>query len=206
MQLLGNTYGYARVSSRDQNLDRQVDALLAFGVVRGRIFADKASGKDFDRPEYLRLLGSLREGDLLVVTSVDRLGRDYDEILAQWKLITREVGADVAVLDMPLLDTRAAVEGLTGRFMADFVLQLLSYVSQLEREHIRERQAEGIAAARARGTRFGRPRKDRPDGYEAVAARLLRSEISKRGAARELGVSRATLDRWLQEDARGSAR
>ena len=144
--VMGTTYGYARVSSRDQNLDRQLDALADFGVERARIFADRASGKDFERPQWRRLVGRLAEGDTLVVKSFDRLGRNYDEILAQWRRITKERRAAVVVLDMPLLDTRRERDGVTGVLIADIVLQLLSYVAQIERESIHQRQAEGIAA------------------------------------------------------------
>lgn len=150
MKEAGRTYGYARVSSRDQSLARQIDALREFGVVDGLIYADKASGKDFDRPGYRRLMRRLRRGDTLVVKSIDRLGRSYADIIEQRRLITKETGASMVVLDMPLLDTRDDRGGLTGEFIADIVLQLLSYVAQLERESIRQRQAEGIAAARAR--------------------------------------------------------
>ena len=147
-------YGYARVSTRDQNLDRQLQALAAFPVEGRRVFADKASGKDFDRPAYRRLMARLRPGDVLVVKSIDRLGRDYNEILEQWRAITKRKGAHVVVLDMPLLDTRTTQNGITGVFLADVVLQLLSYVAQIERDNTHQRQAEGIAAAKARGGAF----------------------------------------------------
>ncbi len=196
----GKTYGYARVSSRDQNLDRQMDALEEFGVDPARVFADKASGKDFERPAYAELVAALEPGDLVVVASIDRLGRNYDEILVQWRRLTRELAVDVAVLDMPLLDTRSTVDGVTGRFISDLVLQLLSYVSQIEREHIKVRQAEGIAAAQARGTRFGRPKIERPEGCAALLERVRVGTVSRRRAASELGVSRSTVERWLTED------
>ena len=138
----GNMYGYARVSSKDQNLDRQLDALAEFGVEADMVFADKASGKDFDRPEYRRLVASLAEGDVVVIKSIDRLGRNYEEILAEWRDITKERKAAIVVLDMPLLDTREKPDGLTSVLIADIVLQLLSYVAQVERENIKQRQAE----------------------------------------------------------------
>ncbi|WP_066832762.1 recombinase family protein [Collinsella ihumii] len=154
------TYGYARVSTREQNLGKQLDALVAFGV--DEVFADKASGRDFERPEWIRLTAALRAGDVLVVKSIDRLGRGCEEIIEQWSAITKEVRVDVVVLDMPLLDTREDRGGVTGALISDIVLQLLSYVAQVERESIHQRQAEGIAAARARGVRFGRLKKRRP--------------------------------------------
>lgn len=198
--MAGRTYGYARVSTRDQNLDRQLDALGAFGV--DEVFADKASGKDFDRPEWTRLRATLGAGDVLVVKSIDRLGRDYDEIIDQWRDITKRVGAAVVVLDMPLLDTRRGPDGITGTFIADIVLQLLSYVAQVEREGIKQRQAEGIAAAKARGVRFGRPRKKRPTNYEATRKSFLDGHITRSEAARRLRVSPSTFDRWLRDDHR----
>ena len=149
-------YGYIRVSTKEQHEDRQVIALREWGVASNRIYLDKQSGKDFDRPQYRRLMRKLKQDDLLVVKSIDRLGRNYEEILDQWRVITKEKRADIVVLDMPLLDTRTNRD-LTGTLIADIVLQLLSYVAQTEREFIRQRQAEGIAAAKARGVRFGRP-------------------------------------------------
>ena len=188
-------YGYARVSTREQNEDRQVIALREFGLTDREIYVDKQSGKDFDRPQYRRLIRRLRAGDALIVKSIDRLGRNYDEILEQWRIITKEKGADVVVLDMPLLDTRASRD-LTGTLIADIVLQLLSYVAQTEREMIRQRQAEGIAAAKARGVRFGRPRKEPPPTYPDVYARWERGEISARTAAKLLNISPQTFLTW----------
>ena len=174
-------YGYARVSTREQNLDRQFDALTAFGVEPGRIFADKASGKDFARPEYRRLVRRMRQGDTLVVGSIDRLGRDYEEVLSQWRLLTKEMGCAVVVLDMPLLDTRSSPGDLTGLLISDIVLQLLSYAAQVERENIRARQAQGIQAARNRGVRFGRPCMERPEGYDEARVLPLRPHDSPPG-------------------------
>lgn len=196
----GAMYGYARVSSRDQSLARQLDALAAFGVDRKRVYADKASGKDFDRPAYRRLVRRLRRGDVLVVKSIDRLGRNYEEILEEWRAITKDRGVAVVVLDMPLLDTREERDGVTGQLIADIVLQLLSYVAQVERENIRQRQAEGIAAAKARGVRFGRPPKQRPAAYLRVRADVLAGDVSRTEAAKLLGVSRGTFVRWIRED------
>ncbi|MDY5661087.1 MAG: recombinase family protein [Coriobacteriales bacterium] len=196
----GKVYGYVRVSSKDQNLDRQLDALTSFGVEAGMVFADKASGKDFERPEYRRLVGLLEEGDVLVVKSIDRLGRNYEEILAEWRVITKERKAAVVVLDMPLLDTREKPDGLTSVLIADIVLQLLSYVAQVERENIKQRQAEGIAAAQARGVRFGRPRKKRPACYESTKDSYLGGHITRQEAADRMKVCVTTFDRWLKSD------
>ena len=197
----GRTYGYARVSSRDQNLARQIDALQEFGVAERLIYADKASGKDFDRPSYRRLTRRLRPGDTLVIKSIDRLGRSYADIIDQWRHITKELGVSVVVLDMPLLDTRAGRDGgLTGEFIADIVLQLLSYVAQLERETIHQRQAEGIAAAHARGVKFGRPRLEQPAEYGAARDLFVAGELSGARAAKLCGVSRKTFVRWVREE------
>lgn len=163
----GITYGYIRVSSREQNEDRQLIALRDAGVTRKHIFLDKQSGKDFDRPEYKRLLKKLKKDDLLYVKSIDRLGRNYEEILQQWRILTKEKQIDIVVLDMPLLDTRRGKD-LMGTFLSDIVLQVLSFVAENERDNIRQRQAEGIAAAKARGVRFGRPSKPLPENYEDV--------------------------------------
>lgn len=197
---MGNTYGYARVSSRDQNLSRQIDALIEFGVECSCIFTDKASGKDFQRPEYRRLLRQLVKGDVLAIKSIDRLGRNYDEILEQWRYLTKERDVAIVELDMPLLDTRVRREGITNVLISDIVLQLLSYVAQVERENIRQRQAEGIAAARARGVRFGRPRKKRPAQYEETKESYVSGKLTRREAALRLEVSISTFDRWLKED------
>jgi DNA invertase Pin-like site-specific DNA recombinase len=175
-------------------------ALERFGLEPDEILADKASGKDFDRPQYRRLLRRLHKGDTLVITSIDRLGRNYADIIDEWRRITREKGANVVVLDMPLLDTCERPDGITGTFIADMVLQLLSYVAQVEREGIRQRQAEGIAAAKARGVRFGRPPIPRPDSWGRTARQLRDGELSRREAARRLGVSLSTLNKWIVED------
>lgn len=193
------TYGYARVSAKDQNLDRQMDALAAFGIEASRVFADKASGRDFDRPEYRRMLERIEPGDVVVVKSIDRFGRNYDEIIEEWRRITRDAGCSIVVLDMPLLDTRED-RGVTGRLISDIVLQLLSYVAQKEREFIHQRQAEGIAAAQERGVRFGRPPKRRPKAYEAVKRAFLGGAITKKEAAARMRVSPTTFEKWLRED------
>ena len=198
-------YGYARVSSRDQNLSRQLDALTKFGVEPRRVFTDKASGKDFARPNYRRLVRAMRSGDVLVVKSIDRLGRNYEDILAEWRRLTKERGLHIVVLDMPLLDTRADRGGLAGEFIADMVLQLLSYMAQVERDNIRQRQAEGIAAAQARGVRFGRPRLERPAGFARARALFEDGAISCTEAARRCEVSRSTFVRWVREDRQAEA-
>ena len=192
------TYGYIRVSSRDQNEDRQRIAMREAGVEDARIYMDKQSGKDFDRPGYRRLLKKLKPGDTLIIKSIDRLGRNYEEILEQWRLITKEKQAAVVVLDMPLLDTRQGRD-LTGTLIADIVLQLLSYVAQTEREFILQRQAEGIAAAKKRGVHFGRKPMERPDRFDAVVQDWEAGKLSSRAAAHCLQISHTTFLRWVKE-------
>lgn len=188
-------YGYIRVSSREQNEERQRLAMREFGVPEGNLYMDKQSGKDFERPGYRRLIRKLKPGDTLVIKSIDRLGRNYDEILEQWRTITREKCAAVVVLDMPLLDTRQGRD-LTGTLIADIVLQLLSYVAQTEREFIRQRQAEGIAAAKARGVHMGRRAKEIPEEFPLAYNRWRSGELSARSAAHMLGVSPHTFKKW----------
>ena len=192
--------GYVRVSSKDQNLDRQLAAMQDFGIAFEDIYADKASGRDFDRPEYARLIAELEPGDVLVVKSIDRLGRNYDDILAEWRRITKDIGAAVVVLDMPLLDTRRHSQGVTSTLISDIVLELLSYVAHVERENIKQRQAEGIIAARARGVRFGRPRKKRPRCYQSTRDSYLSGRITRKEAAERMNVGGSTFARWLKED------
>lgn len=195
-------YGYARISSRDQNERRQIIALQDFGIERERIYVDRQSGKDFERDQYMRLLRKLGCGDVLVVKSIDRLGRNYEEILEQWRIITKEKQADIVVLDMALLDTRQSRD-LTGTLIADIVLQLLSYVAQTERKFIRKRQAEGIAAAREQGVKFGRKPMERPLEYEKLKAQWERGEISARGAAKQLGITHRTFLLWAKGKGNG---
>lgn len=187
-------YGYIRVSAKDQNEARQLAALSGLDIPAGNIYLDKQSGKNFDRPAYQRLLRRLRSGDALYILSIDRLGRDYDEILEQWRIITKKKSADIVVLDFPLLDTRARMEGqdLTGRFMADLVLQILAYVAQKERENIRQRQAEGIAAAKAKGIRFGRPPLPLPENFHESYQRWKSGEITCTAAANACGLPLST--------------
>jgi len=187
---MANEYGYVRVSSKEQNTDRQLIALGELGIPRHRIYLDKQSGKDFNRPKYRRLLKNLREGDVLYVTSIDRLGRNYDDIIEQWRIITKEKRADIVVLDMPLLDTRQKGKDLTGTFIADLVLQILSYVAQTERENIRKRQAEGIAAAREKGVHLGRSRRELPSDFAETVADWRAKKISLGQALEHLSVSK----------------
>ena len=193
------TYGYIRVSTKEQCEERQLIALREFPVPDENIFMDKLSGKDFNRPQYKKLLRKLKRGDILVIKSIDRLGRNYEEILNQWRIITKEKQADIVVLDMPLLDTRQTGRDLTGTFVADLVLQILSYVAQTERENIRQRQMEGIAAAKLRGVQFGRPRKPVPENFFDLKERWERKEISSRKAAKELHIAQDTFLRWVHE-------
>lgn len=183
-------YGYIRVSTKEQNEDRQRIALQGFSVLEKNIFMDKQSGKDFIRPAYQRLLKKMKEKDVLVIQSIDRLGRNYEEILEQWRILTRKKRVDIVVLDMPLLDTRDKNKDLTGTFVADLVLQILSYVAQNERENIRKRQAEGIAAAKERGVRFGNPGKPLPAAFEEVVKRWRRKELNLTEALEELEIGR----------------
>lgn len=184
-------YGYVRVSARDQCEARQLLAMREAGVEEKRIYTDKQSGKDFDRPQYKRLLRALRREDLLYVKSIDRLGRNYEEIQNQWRLLTREKGVDICVLDMPLLDTRRGKD-LVGTFLSDVVLQVLSFVAENERENIRQRQAEGIAAAKARGVRFGRRPCPLPPNFAEVREKWRRGELSVSKAAAACGMPRST--------------
>ena len=198
-QLMANiTYGYVRVSTQAQNEARQLAAMQEFGVVDKNIIIEKQSGKDFKRPLYQQLVDGLLPGDVLVVKSIDRLGRNYTEILEQWAVITKKQGAAIVVLDMPLLDTRQGRD-LTGTLISDIVLQLLSYVAQTERESIRQRQAEGIVAARERGVQFGRERIELPEKFPAYAQLWQEGGISSRRAARELGISYQTFLRRAKE-------
>ena len=189
--MAGTIYGYIRVSTREQNEDRQRLALAAPPVPKENIYMDKQSGKDFERPQYRRLVRRLRRDDLLYVKSIDRLGRNYSEILEQWRMLTKEKGVDIAVLDMPLLDTRRGKD-LMGTFLSDIVLQVLSFVAENERDNIRQRQAEGIAAAKARGVRFGRPPLPLPDNFHMLHQAWRGQKITLRQAARACGMPTGT--------------
>lgn len=196
-------YGYVRVSSKDQNEARQMDAMRSIGVPDSCIYVDKQSGKDFNRPAYRRLLRNMRKDDLLYIKSIDRLGRNYNEILEQWRYIAKEKGSDIVVLDMPLLDTRKGKD-LIGTLISDIVLQLLSYVAQTEREFIRQRQREGIDAAMARGVKFGRQPMEMPPEYETLKGMWEKGEISAREAGRRLKISFKTFLRRARSDGDGS--
>ena len=193
-----NTYGYIRVSTREQNEDRQLIALLDAAVPEGNIFLDKQSGKDFERPQYKRLVRKLRPGDLLYIKSIDRLGRNYEEIQNQWRILTKEKGIDIVVLDMPLLDTRRGKD-LVGTFLSDIVLQVLSFVAENERTNIRQRQAEGIAAAKKRGVQFGRPHVKPPDDFPKIVSAWEDGQMSFQDALKNSGLAEATFYRRLRE-------
>ena len=191
---MGKVYGYIRVSSADQNEDRQLIALRGCHIPERNLYIDKQSGKDFERPQYQSMVRRLRRDDLLYIKSIDRLGRNYGEIQDQWRILTKEKGVDIVVLDMPLLDTRNGKD-LMGTFIADLVLQILSFVAQNERENIRRRQAEGIAAAKARGVEFGRPHKSLPNHFDELLCQWQRKELTAAEIAKLCGVSRSTIYR-----------
>ena len=188
-------YAYIRVSTKEQNIDRQVQALESYQIPEKNIYCDYQSGKDFERPAYQKLMKKLKEGDLLIIKSIDRLGRNYNDILVQWQYITKEIKADILVLDMELLDTRQKAGNLTGTLIADLVLQIFAYVAQTEREFISQRQAEGIAAAKRKGKKFGRPGKEMPEQFNEICMLCVHGELSTRRAAELLGVSHTTFYR-----------
>ena len=196
-------YAYVRVSTKEQNIDRQLVALEPYNIPKKNIYCDYQSGKDFDRPAYQKLLGRLKPGDCLIVKSIDRLGRNYKDILFEWQRITKEISADILVLDMDLLDTREKNGSLTGMLIADMVLQIMAYFAQTERESIHQRQAEGIAAAKAKGKHLGRNPAPLPDGFEKLCMKCLSGEMSIREAAAALRMSRTTFHRhflnWKQK-------
>ena len=190
-------YAYIRVSSKDQNIARQVEAMQEMGLTKKQMYIDKQSGKDFIRKNYQRLVKKLKAGDELYIKSIDRLGRDYDEILEQWRYLTRVKDIELIVLDFPLLDTRNQVNGVTGKFIADLVLQILSYVAQIERENTKQRQAEGIRIAKEKGVQFGRPKHDFPEQFEEIYQLWVIGEISMREGGRRLNTHHTTLARWI---------
>ena len=200
-EIMSNTtiYGYIRVSSRDQNEARQVTALKQFGIQDNHIYIDKQSGKDFNRPKYKNLIKKLKVSDLLVIKSIDRLGRNYEEILMQWSLITKTIKADILVLDMPILDTRKKSNDLSGLFISDLVLQILSYVAQTEMETIKKRQAEGIAVAKKNGVRFGRKPIEIPKNFESVCIEYKSGLLTTRQAAKKLSMSTTSFYRKYKE-------
>lgn len=191
---MGELYGYVRVSTREQNEDRQMRALGQIAIPKKNIYVDKQSGKDFNRPMYLQMVRKMNRNDLLYVKSIDRLGRNYEEILNQWKMLTKEKGVDIVVLDMPLLDTRRGKD-LMGTFLNDIVLQILSFVAENERKNIRERQREGIEAAKVRGVQFGRPKTPVPDNFEQVYIQWTSKKLSGEEAARLCNLTAATFYR-----------
>lgn len=192
-------YGYVRVSSKDQNPERQLLAMQERQIPRQNIYLDKMSGQDFSRPEYLKLLKALKRGDVMIIKSIDRLGRNYGEILEEWRKITKEIGADIEVIDMPLLNTNSMHSDLTGVFISDLVLQILAYVAQTEREFIKQRQAEGIAAAKQRGIKFGCQKAEVPDNFDEYYQMWENGEISLRKAAGALGMNYTTFYRRCME-------
>ena len=203
--MTGSIYGYVRVSTKEQNEDRQLAALLNKGVDEKNIFIDKQSGSDFDRPQYNRLLKKIRCGDLLYISSIDRLGRNYEGIREQWQRLSKELGADICVLDMPLLDTRTGKD-LLGTFISDLVLQILSFVAQSERESIKKRQAEGIAAAKARGVKFGRPEKALPGDFEQMTRLWRGKNLPLSGILSACQISESTFYRRIREYERPEGR
>ena len=192
-------YGYVRVSTAHQHIDRQIDALLELGLEKSCIYIDYESGKDFNRRNYKKLIRKLKKDDLVIIKSIDRLGRDYNMIIDEWRLITKEKEADIMVIDMPLLDTRIEGKNLVGKFISDIVLQVLSFVAQNERETMRVRQAEGIKTAKARGVKFGRPRITLPNNFEIVARQYLNKKITNKKACEILGMTRGSFFRYLKE-------
>lgn len=188
-------YAYIRVSTKEQNVERQIFALESYHIPKKNIYCDYQSGKDFERPAYQKLLRKLKAGDLMIVKSIDRLGRNYSDILVQWQYITKEIKADILVLDMELLDTRKKSGNLTGTLISDLVLQIFAYVAQTEREFISQRQMEGIEAAKRKGKKFGRPEKEMPEEFEEICRRCEQRELSTRQAAELLGVSHTTFYR-----------
>ena len=195
---MGNVYGYVRVSSIDQNEDRQLIVMDENNVPSKNVYIDKQSGKDFERPQYKKLVKKLKPGDLLYILSIDRLGRNYEDIQKQWRILTKDIGIDICVIDMPLLDTRNGKD-LMGTFIADLVLQILSFVAQSERENIKKRQAQGIAAAKAKGVRFGRPEKDIPDDFGKIIEEWEQKRLPFSEVLKLCNMSEATFYRRLRE-------
>ena len=195
---MGNVYGYVRVSSVDQNEDRQLIVMDENNVPKGNVYIDKQSGKDFERPQYRKLVNKLKEGDLLYILSIDRLGRNYEDIQKQWRILTKDIGIDICVIDMPLLDTRNGKD-LMGTFIADLVLQILSFVAQSERENIKKRQAQGIAAAKAKGVKFGRPASQVPIEFDELIKKWEKKQLSLDQVLAICNISEATFYRRLRE-------
>ena len=196
--IMGNVYGYVRVSSIDQNEDRQMIAMSDNNVPKGNIYIDKQSGKDFERPQYKKLVKKLKAGDLLYILSIDRLGRNYEDIQKQWRILTKDIGIDICVIDMPLLDTRNGKD-LMGTFIADLVLQILSFVAQNERENIKKRQAQGIAAAKAKGVKFGRPEVSLPEDFDKIIKEWDKGKLSTEDVLKLCNISESTFYRRRRE-------
>ena len=195
---MGNVYGYVRVSSIDQNEDRQLIVMDENSVPSKNVYIDKQSGKDFERPQYKKLVKKLKPGDLLYILSIDRLGRNYEDIQKQWRILTKDIGIDICVIDMPLLDTRNGKD-LMGTFIADLVLQILSFVAQSERENIKKRQAQGIAAAKAKGVKFGRPETPTPEGFDKYIEKWESGEITIADVLKLTKLSKSTFYRKVRE-------
>ena len=195
---MGKIYGYVRVSSVDQNEDRQLICMSDNKVPEGNVYIDKQSGKDFNRPQYKKLVKKLKAGDLLYILSIDRLGRNYEDIQKQWRILTKDIGIDICVIDMPLLDTRNGKD-LMGTFIADLVLQILSFVAQNERENIKKRQAQGIAAAKAKGVKFGRPESPLPENFDKIIKDWDKGKISTENALKLCEMSASTFYRRRRE-------
>jgi Site-specific recombinases, DNA invertase Pin homologs len=193
-------YGYIRVSTKQQNIDRQLFAMEKVEIPKGNLFIDKISGENFKRPGYKRMVRRLKPKDVLFIKSIDRLGRNYDDIIQQWKFLTRDKDIDIVVIDFPLLDTRNQVNGITGKFIADLVLQILSYIAQVERENIKQRQAEGIVEAKKRGVKFGRPKREVPENFEEIYSLWMQGEISQKEAGRRLFANNHTFMAWVKRN------
>lgn len=197
-------YGYVRVSSKEQNIDRQMTAMKEQGIAKEKIFIDKATGKNFNRKGYKRMMRKVKPGDEIFIKSIDRLGRDYCEIMEQWTVLTKDKEVDVIVIDFPLLDTRKKTNGITGVFIADMVLQIMSYVAQIERENTHKRQMEGIREAKKRGVKFGRRSISKPTNFREIAMLWKEGELSLREGAKRLGVSHVTFAKWVKKDWEGN--
>lgn len=192
-------YGYIRVSSKDQNIGRQVVALRKYKISENNIYIDKSTGADFDRKFYQEMLMKLKKDDEIYITSLDRLGRNYDEIINQWNIITKKIEANIVVLDFPLLNTKNQINSLTGKFLLDIVLQTLSYVAEIERDNIKQRQSEGIRIAKKKGVKFGRPKIEQPETFEKAYFDYINGKISLRDGGKYLGVSHVTFSKWVKE-------
>jgi DNA invertase Pin-like site-specific DNA recombinase len=195
---MSTAYGYVRVSSKDQNIDRQMVAMQKAGILEKNIYIDKQTGKNFNRPSYQKLIKKLKSDDALFIKSIDRLGRDYEEIIEQWRFLICQKNIDIIVLDLPLLNTQNQINGITGKFIADIVLQILSYVAQVERENIRQRQKEGIRVAQEKGVRFGRPHIPYPDGFFTVYPLFKSHQLSKRECAKRIGTNHVSFGNFVK--------